>query len=138
MKKPGNNGLMLFIILISGSIFLSSCYEGFTGPEGEMLLKYLQPAELKVLTESPVENIWLIDVRPRAAYQKGHIPTAYSFPSGEIQKRLNELPKDKYLILYCETGGRAQAVLNKLLQEGYTRLMNWGGFSRWPYTGVKS
>jgi rhodanese-related sulfurtransferase len=97
-----------------------------------MLSKYLEVAALKDLTENPVDDIWIIDVRPNDAYERAHIPTAKSFPSSEIEGRLNELPKDKYLILYCETGGRAQKVIRSILEPaGYTKFMNWGGYTRW-------
>ncbi|GAH84674.1 unnamed protein product, partial [marine sediment metagenome] len=57
--------------------------------------------------------------------------------SSEILSRLKEIPKDKYLILYCETGMRAQRVIKKLEKAGYTRIMNWGGYKRWKYGLVK-
>ncbi len=117
---------LLIILLFIG------CYEGYTGADGEILLQYVDTDALKELTENPDENIWIVDVRPADAFEQGHIPTAKSFPSDEILDRLDELPKDKYLILYCETGGRAQYVFTKWLEEaGYTKIMNWGGYIRW-------
>ena len=126
---------LLFVPMLA--LFLAGCYEGYTGKEGDTLKKYLPPEKLKVLTENPLDSIWIIDVRPSNAYTRGHIPTAKSFPSSEIMSRLNELPKDQHLILYCETGGRAQSVIRNLEKEGYTRLMNWGGFGRWKYEPEK-
>ncbi|MCK5833169.1 rhodanese-like domain-containing protein [bacterium] len=110
-----------------------ACHEGYSSSEGADLEKYLSPEALKELTENPIDSIWIIDVRPSGAYEKGHIPTARSFPSGEIMNRLAELPKGKSLILYCETGGRAQMVIKKLEKAGYTRLMNWGSYKRWKW-----
>lgn len=110
-------------------------YEGYAGPDGEALRYYLLPERLLELTENPDPNIWIIDVRPAAAYAAGHIPTAMSFPSSEIAFRLDELPLDVNLILYCETGGRVQNVIENVLEpNGYTRFMNWGGVTKWPYT----
>ncbi|OJF77247.1 MAG: hypothetical protein BKP49_03720 [Treponema sp. CETP13] len=79
----------------------------------------------------------IIDVRPESSYVKGHIPTAKSFSSSNVMNRLDELPKSQYLIVYCETGGRAGIVISKLEKVGYTRMMNWGGYTRWPYELVK-
>jgi rhodanese-related sulfurtransferase len=125
-----------FVLLLS-SLSVAGCFEGYTGPDGDILLQYLDPAALKVLTENPEPNIFLIDVRPAAAYNAGHIPTALSFPSSEIAGRLAEPPLDdlnNYLIVHCETGGRAQGVITGVLEpNGYTRFMNWGGVYRWPY-----
>ncbi len=110
-----------------------SCSTGYTASEGDILEKYLEPESLLVLTQNPDPAIWIIDVRPGGAYDNGHIPTAKSFPSGEIMDRLEELPQTQYLIFYCETGGRAQMVIDKLEPRGYTRMLNWGGYTRWPY-----
>ncbi len=127
----------LMPILILSVLFLGGCKEGYTSAEGDPLKEYVSPERLRELTENPDPDIWIIDVRPTRAYEKGHIPTAKSFPSSEIMDRLDELPKDQNLILYCETGGRAQAVIKKLEDEGYTKMMNWGGYKRWPYELVK-
>ena len=126
MKKIN---LLILCIISFGFI---NCFEGHTGKDGELLKQYLSPEALKKLIENPVNDIWIVDVRPTRLYEKGHIPTAKSFPSDNIMERLDELPKDKYLILYCETGGRAQHVFTKQLEEqGYSRVMNWGGYMRW-------
>ena len=102
------------LTLIILSFILSGCYEGYLGKEGGILSKYVEPTALKALTENPVNNIWIIDVRPASAYKKGHIPGAKSFPSSKIMKQLNLLPKDTNMIFYCETGGRAQKVIKQL------------------------
>ena len=117
-------------------IALSGCF----GADGAVLWNYWEPENLKLITDDPTgetwlahEDIWILDVRESSEYTSGHIPTALSFPSSEIMSRLDELPWDQYLILYCETGGRAMAVAGQLDDVGYTRWMNWGGIIRWPY-----
>jgi phage shock protein E len=112
---------------------IAPSFVGQTGPDGDMLRKYIEPASLRELVKKPDPAIWIIDVRPEDAYREGHIPTARSFSSQAIESRLNELPKDKSLIIYCETGGRVQLVIRKLKRHGYTRYMNWGGNARWIY-----
>lgn len=126
MKKT-----IVSVALMIAAALLSGCSEGYTGKDGAALKEYLEPAKLKELTEQPRKDIWIIDVRPAEAYRKGHIPTAKSFPSGEIMDRLNEIPKTQNIIMYCETGGRAQMVLRKLEKAGYSRFINWGGGYRY-------
>jgi len=125
---------LLLAALITFAAAMTGCYEGSSGKDGAMLRQYLEPAALKTLVDTPRADIWIIDVRPADAYKKGHIPTSKNFPSGEIMDRLTELPKTQYLILACETGGRAQMVARRLEKAGYTRYMNWGASSR--YTDV--
>ncbi|NEW84945.1 MAG: rhodanese-like domain-containing protein [Mariniphaga sp.] len=117
-----------------------SVFVGKAGAEGKVLRKYIEPMELKKLVDNPVDSIWIIDVRSEKAYLNGHIPTAKSFPSANIMSRLNEIPKDNYLIIYCTVGGMAKIVSKKLKKAGYKRYINWGGISRWEWekeTAVK-
>ena len=136
-QKKSYERVMFVSFLVLVVSLLTGCFEGYVGSEGEVLKQYLSPEKLRELVANPNDSIWIIDVRPASAYQKGHIPTAKSFPSSEILSRLDEIPQDTFLIIYCETGGRAQRVIKRLEKEGYTRLMNWGGISRWPYEQVE-
>ena len=125
---------MTGILIFSALIFtIFSCSTGYTSTDGVDLERYLEPESLLTLTQNPDSTIWIIDVRPASAYNNGHIPTSKSYPSSEIMDRLDELPKSQNLIFYCETGGRAQMVINNLEDAGYTRMFNWGGYTRWPY-----
>jgi phage shock protein E len=137
IKKKSCCGVGVGLLISLTVLLLTSCFQGYVGSEGEVLKKYIPPEQLKVLVDNPDDSIWIVDVRPSSAYQKGHIPTAKSFLSSEILSRLDEIPKAQYLIVYCETGGRAQSVIKNLEKQGYTRLMNWGGMSRWPYKLAK-
>ena len=123
--------ILAFLFVVASTFSGCSMYEGYAGPDGEMLKQYLEPVKLKELVDRPKKDIWIIDVRPEAAFKKAHIPTAKNFPSSVIMDRLSELPKTQYLILTCETGGRAQIVIKKLEKAGYTRFMNWGANSRY-------
>lgn len=126
MKKITAYGFLAIAVMC-----VACCFEGYTAADGAVLKQYLEPVRLKELVDKPKKDIWIVDVRPAEAFRKAHIPTAKNFPSGEIMDRLAEIPKTQYLIMVCETGGRAQAVIKKLEGAGYTRMMNWGGASRY-------
>ncbi|MDO9039803.1 MAG: rhodanese-like domain-containing protein [Bacteroidota bacterium] len=126
------------IILFLFTVFINiaaaqSVFVGKAGAEGKVLRKYIEPSELKKIVDNPVDSILIIDVRSEKAFKNGHIPTAKSFPSGTIMNRLNEIPKDKYLIIYCTVGGTVKMVSKKLRKAGYKRYINWGGLSRWEW-----
>lgn len=125
--------MVAVMISLVAMLLVTACHEGYASKDGESLKQYVSPEALKVLVENPKEDIWIIDVRPQSAYDKGHIPGAKSYPSSVIVERLGEIPKEKNLIFYCETGGRAQAVIKKLEEKGYTRMMNFGGYTRWKW-----
>src|SRR5574340_1766562 len=46
-------------------------------------------------------DVVVIDVRPSAEYETGHLPSARSMPLDEIQQRLKELPADRDIVAYC-------------------------------------
>lgn len=124
--------LLLLTVLVN-QVAGQSVYVGKVGVQGKVLKKYIEPLELKKLTENPVDSIWIIDVRSEKAYANGHIPTAKSFPAGSVMDRLTEIPKSQYLILYCTVGANAQITSKKLRKSGYKRYINWGGISRWEW-----
>lgn len=142
--KKGNYlpGLLMFAALLftlmANNVSAKTVYVGKSGAEGKVLKKYIEPAELKKLTEHPVDSIWIVDVRSEKAYNNGHIPTAKSFPYGQIKDRLNEIPKDQYLIMYCNVGATVRMVSKILKKEGYKRYINWGGLPRWEWEKVTS
>ena len=46
-------------------------------------------------------DVVLVDVRPEAEYEAGHIEGAQSIPLDELQRRLAELPADAEVVAYC-------------------------------------
>lgn len=125
--------VVILIIILNQITSGQSVYVGKAGPEGKVLRKYLEPSALKKLVEQPVDSIWIVDVRSEKAFANGHIPTARSYPAGAILDHLREIPRDKYLILYCTVGGLAKITAQKLKKAGYKRYMVWGGISRWKW-----
>ncbi len=46
-------------------------------------------------------EVTVLDVRPAEEYRAGHIPGAVSIPVGELEARLDELPRDREIVAYC-------------------------------------
>jgi rhodanese-related sulfurtransferase/DNA-binding transcriptional ArsR family regulator len=46
-------------------------------------------------------DVVVLDVRPAEEYLAGHIPGAVSIPVGELADRINELPEDTEIVVYC-------------------------------------
>jgi rhodanese-related sulfurtransferase len=42
-----------------------------------------------------------VDVRPKDAFEQGHIKGAMNIPLGEVLQHLKDLPKGKMIITYC-------------------------------------
>jgi rhodanese-related sulfurtransferase len=129
--------LLLFIFLCQ-TVAAQWVYVGQAGADGKVLRKYIEPLALQKLVENPSDSIWIIDVRSEKAYSNGHIPTAKSFPATTLTSRLSEIPKEKYLIIYCTVGGMAKIASKTLKKAGYKRYINWGGITRWNWEKEKN
>jgi rhodanese-related sulfurtransferase len=89
-------------------------------------------------------NTLIVDVREAAEVQaSGKIAGAVHHPRGMLEFRADaETPyhdknfsKDKTVILYCASGGRA-ALAGKVLKDmGYGQVFNVGGFKDWAESG---
>ena len=65
-----------------------------------------------------LENSYLIDVRMPLAFRTETIKGAVNLPISEIRERLNEVPKNKRVILFCNTGYTSYCASRILLQNG--------------------
>ncbi len=75
----------------------------------------------------------MIDVRTPDEVAEGLAPGAVNIPLQEIKHRLNEVPKDKALLIYCRSGKRSMAASQILIENGYTQVYNVvGGFLAFP------
>lgn len=69
----------------------------------ERHLGHREPAgtlELEEIAEGPDGGV-LLDVRPEGEYREGHLPGARSVPVDEVEGRLDELPDDEEIYVYC-------------------------------------
>jgi rhodanese-related sulfurtransferase len=93
-------------------------------------MKQITPSELKEWTASG-KDFLLVDVREeweRGAYNIGGVHIAM----GELMSRMNELPKDKDIVLYCEKGIRTVIAIQRLESAGFHNLVNLsGGIKAW-------
>lgn len=81
-------------------------------------------------------DVQVIDVRNLSEWSAGHLPGAIHIPLGRLSERLAEIPRDKPLIIQCQSGGRsaiATSVLQRLGVSGATDLA--GGFGAWQAQG---
>ncbi len=69
----------------------------------------------------------IIDVRPSSAYQMSNIEGAISIPAAEIRGRLNEIPKDKKVVLHCRRGYTSYVAARILSGYGYSDIYSFCG-----------
>ncbi len=68
-----------------------------------------------------------IDVREPFEFAMGHVKGAINIPPSKLMagaKKLESVPKDTELVLYCLSGSRSNASMQILKDMGYTNLVN--------------
>jgi peroxiredoxin family protein/rhodanese-related sulfurtransferase/TusA-related sulfurtransferase len=89
----------------------------------------------------PRENQMLIDVRTAAEVHTGTIPGAINIPLDGLRERLDEIPKDKELLVFCQVGLRGYLATRLLSQRGFKARNLTGGIKTYRATvgetGVK-
>lgn len=87
---------------------------------------------MPILTWREIQDVHLddaviVDVRTRDEHAMGAIPASINIPVDELRNRLDELPKNKEIIIYCAIGLRGYLATKILTQNGFTRVKNLSG-----------
>ena len=71
----------------------------------------------------------LLDVRRDDEFEEGHIPGAINIPNESIgTEEIAELPdKNQTIYVYCRSGNRSKQASQKLVDLGYTNVIEFGG-----------
>lgn len=81
--------------------------------------------EIDHLTDDQI----LVDVRnPNELESVGFIAGAINIPVDQLRQRMNELPKDKEIIVYCQVGLRGNVAYRQLVNNGYQARNLIGGY----------
>jgi rhodanese-related sulfurtransferase len=82
------------------------------------------------------DGAFFVDVREQSEWDTFHIPNTNLIPLGELPNRLNEVPKDKPIVVVCRSGNRSQAGRDILKQAGYSNVTSMaGGVTDWKNQG---
>lgn len=99
------------------------------------ILWRLKPANVNTIGASELKNILqdqdkvFIDVRTPREYKANHIPQFRNMPLGSD---FTKLPKDKEIVVICQSGMRSSQACKQLKKLGYERVTNVrGGMNAW-------
>jgi hydroxyacylglutathione hydrolase len=80
---------------------------------------------------------YILDVREPAEYAGGHLPGAHLIPQAELALRLDEVPRDRPILVVCASGVRSLRAAGFLRQVGYPEVASLaGGTSGWREAGL--
>ncbi|GHT29667.1 pyridine nucleotide-disulfide oxidoreductase [Bacteroidia bacterium] len=81
------------------------------------------------LHDANPSEILVLDVRTKDEFLMEHISGAINIPLDDLRERINEIPKDKTIYIYCAIGLRGYLAIKILLASGYSNAKNvLGGY----------
>ena len=115
-------------LLLAGCTSLDSA--GYTQVSSEKAAQLMEDYDDEIV----------LDVRTPEEYAEAHIPGAINVPNEEIgEEPIAELPgKDQIILVYCRSGNRSKEAAQKLADQGYTNVVEFGGINDWHGETVAS
>jgi len=107
----------LLLVLVIGMMFCVS--SGFAA-QG---YKNIMSPEAKKLVEQK-KNVYLLDVRTPQEYAQAKLKGSVLIPINEIERRVNEVPKNRPILVLCAVGSRSNLVAGFLVNKGYGEVYN--------------
>ena len=106
--------------------------------EAAATVPFMSLAELKACLESPKNELIVLDVRERDAFERAHIPGARLLPRGQLELRVNEELADptRRILVCCEFGYVSTLATATLRQMGFQSAVALdGGMKAWREAG---
>ena len=141
MKKSSAKRLKLvvpftFMFVILFSIFgLTGCSNSTNRSNtasNSNAYQQITAEEAAKMMQSATDYI-VLDVRTEQEYASGHIPGAVNIPNETIASgAIQQLPdKEQLILVYCRSGNRSKQAAEKLVNLGYTNIVEFGGINDW-------
>jgi rhodanese-related sulfurtransferase len=125
-------GLGIFAVILAGIFFLNPGKE----ISAETLPREVSVTEAAALREA---GAFILDVREPEEWAESHIPGATLIPLGELALRVNEVPKDREIVVVCRSGNRSQQGRDILLEAGFKQVTSMaGGIKQWTAAGFET
>ena len=91
---------------------------------GNILNGKMHPLYWRELQVADLSKITLVDVRTPDEFALGSLKGAVNIPLDDMRERMQEIPQDKPIYLYCGVGLRGYLASNILLMNGYKEVKN--------------
>jgi rhodanese-related sulfurtransferase len=92
------------------------------------------PAEISAAEASAKRDAgaFVLDVREPDEWKESHIPGSTLIALGELEARVEEVPRDREVIVVCRSGNRSRAGRTILVDAGFTQVTSLaGGLKAW-------
>ncbi|MBF8153954.1 rhodanese-like domain-containing protein [Exiguobacterium indicum] len=115
--------LSIILLLVVGYL----AYKMFAPTKG---VKQVSTTELKPLLND--RKRFYLDVRTPAEFKGNHIKGFKNIPLQTLNSQLNQIPKDKEVLVICQSGMRSKQAVKVLKKAGYSNVTEVrGGMNAW-------
>lgn len=126
-RTPGSQILVLLIVALVVYLLLQF------GAGNSNLPGTIGVSEAYNLYQS---GAFVLDVRTVEEWNEYHVPNTTLIPLDQLASRLNELPRDRQIVVVCRSGNRSQEGRDILLQAGFEQVTSMrGGLNEWRLSG---
>ena len=109
---------------------------GAWAAEGRALQTVPQITSAELAERMRDGSVAVLDVRGAAEWEAGHLPGVENVPVGYLADRLDEVPRDRPLVLHCQAGARSAIAASVLQAKGFGNVVNLvGGYAAWQAGG---
>lgn len=124
-----NNIIVVIIAVVSGTMLVLQTVRKGGGGTAVTVQDAIQLANR--------EHGIFIDIRSPEKFKAGSIAQARNIPSDELESKADSLPKNKPLILICDSGQQTGAAAGKLRKLGFEQAVSMqGGLRSWTQEGL--
>jgi rhodanese-related sulfurtransferase len=135
--------LTLMLLVLVAALFVAGCAPASTAapaaaPAVSQSSAASLPAEISVAEAATKRDAgaFILDVRQPDEWNAVHIPGATLIPLDQLEARVNEVPKDKEVVVVCRSGNRSQQGRDILKNAGFSQVTSMsGGMSQWSAAG---
>lgn len=107
---------------------VESCFDFVDANAGTILPEQI-PAE-------DYRKFFVLDVRDAGQFSKEHIPGAANIEWRKVFAERSRLPRDRTILVYCNTSSFAAQVAMALRMDGFENVrLLYGGFNEWKARG---
>lgn len=79
---------------------------------------------------------FVLDVRTVEEWNEFHAPNSTLIPLDQLASRVNEVPRDRQIVVVCRSGNRSQQGRDILLNAGFEQVTSMtGGLTDWRASG---
>lgn len=98
------------------------------------------PLEIDAATGKQMfdEGAFMLDVRNPDEWEMYHVEGATLIPLPELEARINEVPRDREIVVICNSGNRSQVGRDILIDAGFENVKSIaGGIQKWMSAGYE-